>query len=60
MISSPSETPTIEGATTGSLKLKMAAETALAAPSSELRVDLLPSDPLLHIFSFLDYRDLIQ
>ncbi|XP_008323647.1 F-box only protein 3 isoform X1 [Cynoglossus semilaevis] len=38
----------------------MAAETALAAPSSELRVDLLPSDPLLHIFSFLDYRDLIH
>ncbi|KAG7502213.1 F-box only protein 3 isoform X1 [Solea senegalensis] len=32
----------------------------MAAASSALRVDLLPSDPLLHVFSFLDFRDLVH
>ncbi|XP_034035462.1 F-box only protein 3 [Thalassophryne amazonica] len=30
------------------------------AASTELRMDQLPSDPLLHILSFLDYRDLVH
>lgn len=30
------------------------------AASMELRMDHLPSDPLLHILSFLGFRDLIQ
>ncbi len=30
------------------------------AASTELRIDQLPSDPLLHILSFLGFRDLIQ
>ncbi|KAK1876327.1 F-box only protein 3 [Dissostichus eleginoides] len=30
------------------------------AANSDLRMDLLPSDPLLHILSFLSFRDLIH
>ncbi|CAF95774.1 unnamed protein product [Tetraodon nigroviridis] len=30
------------------------------AASAELRVDQLPADPLLHILSFLSFRDLIK
>ncbi|XP_047432226.1 F-box only protein 3 [Mugil cephalus] len=30
------------------------------ASSSELRMDQLPSDPLLHILSYLDFRDLVR
>lgn len=30
------------------------------AASAELRVDQLPADPLLHILSFLGFRDLIK
>lgn len=30
------------------------------AASTELRMDQLPSDPLLHVLSFLGFRDLIQ
>lgn len=30
------------------------------AASTELRMDHLPSDPLLHILSFLGFRDLIK
>lgn len=30
------------------------------ASSTELRMDQLPSDPLLHILSYLDFRDLVQ
>ncbi|CAJ1087668.1 F-box only protein 3 isoform X2 [Xyrichtys novacula] len=30
------------------------------AASSELRMDQLPSDPLLHVLSFLNYRDLVH
>lgn len=30
------------------------------AASAELRVDQLPADPLLHILSFLNFRDLIK
>lgn len=30
------------------------------AASMELRMDHLPSDPLLHVLSFLGFRDLIK
>lgn len=30
------------------------------ATSAELRMDQLPSDPLLHILSFLGFRDVIK
>lgn len=30
------------------------------AASAELRMDQLPSDPLLHILSFLGFRDVIK
>lgn len=30
------------------------------AASAELRADQLPADPLLHILSFLSFRDLIK
>lgn len=30
------------------------------AASTQLRMDQLPSDPLLHILSFLGFRDLIK
>lgn len=44
------------------LKAKSEAEEALVkmAASAELRMDQLPSDPLLHVLSYLGYRDLIK
>lgn len=32
----------------------------MAAAFTELRMDQLPTDPLLHILSYLDFRDLMQ
>uniref|UniRef100_A0A665WC09 F-box protein 3 n=1 Tax=Echeneis naucrates TaxID=173247 RepID=A0A665WC09_ECHNA len=32
----------------------------MAAATSELRVDQLPSDPLLHVLSYLGFRDLVH
>lgn len=35
-------------------------EALTMAASAELRMDQLPSDPLLHILSFLGFRDVIK
>lgn len=40
-------------------KVKMVDETK-RTEYSKISIEMLPDDPLLHIFSYLDFRDLLQ